>query len=1011
MRKSTIATPLHLTSLGRAALHRINASGIPVLLLGPGKPLALLVYLAHAPNRSATRDELLDLLWAHVDPEKARATLRQTIYSLRNILGEAVISVDGRSVSLNDDVHSDTDEFWAAIQAGDATRAVGCYRGPFLPNFGLSGGDGFEEWADGERARLERAYLRSAEALVREHLDRGHAVEAVRLARTLRDSYPLRQSVWRLLLEALQAAGESLSLRVTADALERLLAAESLAPEPATLARLRMCRSGAAAPIASDSTALVAELVGREREFATLVEAWKASRVGSSRHAHIVAPAGLGKTRLLTDVALRVRALGGEVIVVRGHPAERAIPYALAADLAEALGGLAGAAAVSPVAAGVLVALAPALSSHLTIAAGAVERDDALRQRVFALSELVGAVSEEKPIALLIDDLHWADPDSRQVIGGLANRLRGRVLLISASRLTGDEGPPRPDSVCLTLEPLSASSIRALVTSLGLALSNDEMDEVVEALSTATMGSPFLILQTLDLARDRRLLTRDDSTLRCQNVPALVRHLRSGDALAARVAALDDDARRVLGVLAIAEMPLAVGTIAAALDQLPTRVEEMLITLAPRGMATATANEWEAGHDVIAETVRRLLSTEDRRRIHGALGHALASVATNATDYRVAARHLTDADEQVALALLVRQWIRVRRREGDSRRTSEIAASLLGASGSRDHRVRALVKRLPIYERMGPREHRLLWLSTAAAALFVVSLGLKAREGPQLQLVVAPLPSDTTPEGTQAFQPTPVVEYRDERGRLIETHGESVVVRVATGRGRIAGPERVPLVGGRAEFPKTGVQARGPIVLEFATTRGHAKVRVPFGEPGRSRERPLKLLSGEFGGTTIDPENPELHVRPSAVVSGSVSVEYTSTFADATIWFAATPTWGNPKTSYASFGALSTPARGRSRTERIEFTAPAQAGRYYYLLVWGPESSAEFLLSATNWAIGAPRWGDGNDIASTPTPFIEQAMRTGWLLPRFYKNFEGVRRYHEQRVAVTPIRVIVDSTP
>ena len=1001
----------HLTSLGSAGLHRIDAPGASVLLVGPGKPLALLVYLAHAPNHSATRDELLDLLWAHVDPEKARATLRQTIYSLRNTLGETVISVDGRHVRLSEDVHTDTDGFWSAIQAGDATRAVECYRGAFLPNLGLSGGEGFEQWADGERARLERAYLRSAEALVREHLDRGHAAEAVRLARTLRDSYPLRQSIWRLLLEALQAAGENLSLRVTADALEQLLAAESQQPEPATAARLRMCRSGAEVSVASDSTALVAELVGREREFATLVEAWKASRTGSPRHAHIVGPAGLGKTRLLADVTLRVRALGGEVIVVRGHAAERAIPYALAADLAEALGSLPGAAAVSPAAAGVLVALAPALSSQLTVGAAAVERDDVLRQRVFALSELAGAASEEKPIGLLIDDLHWADPDSRQVIAGLANRLRGRVLLMTASRPTGDEGPATRDSVCLALEPLSSSSIRALVTSLGVALPNDAIDELADALFATTLGSPFLILQILDLAHDRRLLTRDGSALRCEDTPALIRHVRSGDALAERVEALEDDARRVLTVLAVGGMPLAVGTVAAAIEQPPARVDEMLITLASRGMATATANEWEAGHDVIAETVRRLLSTEDRRRVHGGLGQALASAATNATDYRVAARHLTDADEHVALALLLRQWIRALRREGDSRRTSEIAASLLGASTSGNERVRALVKRLPIHERMGPREHRVLWFATAAAALFVVSLGLKAREGPQLQLLVAPLPNDTTAEGTQAFQPTPLVEYRDERGRLIEAPGESVVVRVATGRGRIAGPERVPLVGGRAEFPKTGVQARGPIVLEFATTRGHAKVRVPFGDADRSRDHPLKLLSGELGGRTLDPANPELHVRRSAQVSGSVSVEYTSTFADATIWFAATPTWGSPRTSYASFGALSTPARARSRTERIQFTAPAQPGRYYYLFVWGPESSAEFLLSATNWAIGAPRWGDGNDIASTPIPVIEQAMRTGWLLPKVYKDFEGGRRYHEQRVAIAAIRVIVDSTP
>jgi hypothetical protein len=58
-----------------------------------------------------------------------------------------------------------------------------------------------------------------------------------------------------------------------------------------------------------------------------------------------------------------------------------------------------------------------------------------------------------------------------------------------------------------------------------------------------------------------------------------------------------------------------------------------------------------------------------------------------------------------------------------------------------------------------------------------------------------------------------------------------------------------------------------------------------------------------------------------------------------------------------------------------------------------------------------PKWGDGNDVASTPAPVIEQAMTTGWLPARVYKDFEGVRGYYVQPTAAAAIRVIVDSTP
>jgi hypothetical protein len=186
-------------------------------------------------------------------------------------------------------------------------------------------------------------------------------------------------------------------------------------------------------------------------------------------------------------------------------------------------------------------------------------------------------------------------------------------------------------------------------------------------------------------------------------------------------------------------------------------------------------------------------------------------------------------------------------------------------------------------------------------------------------------------------------------------------------------------------------------------------VRVPLWEADQSREHPLKIISGELNGVMLDPAAPEIRVGPGALVTGFVSVEYTSSFADATIWFGATSTWGHPRTSFTSFGALSTPARRRSRTERIQFTAAAKPGRYYYLLMWGPEPSAQYLFSATNWTTGTPRWDDGNKVANTPAPVIEQAIKSGWLPVRVYKDHEGVRGNFVQPEAIAAIRVTVDS--
>ena len=93
---------------------------------------------------------------------------------------------------------------------------------------------------------------------------------------------------------------------------------------------------------------MTAELVGREREFATVIQAWSDVKRGRGRRIQLIAPAGLGKTRLLSDTANRLRTLGARVVALRAKPGERDVPYALAGELALALGSLPGAAGVAP---------------------------------------------------------------------------------------------------------------------------------------------------------------------------------------------------------------------------------------------------------------------------------------------------------------------------------------------------------------------------------------------------------------------------------------------------------------------------------------------------------------------------------------------------------------------------------------------------------------------------------------------------------------------------------------
>ncbi len=111
------------------------------------KRMALLAYLAAAnPHGLQRRDTLLALFWPEVSATKARASLSQTLYSLRNALGEQAIVTHGDDeVGVSRDVvWCDAQAFEAALDADRPDDALALYRGELLTGFFLSEAPEFE---------------------------------------------------------------------------------------------------------------------------------------------------------------------------------------------------------------------------------------------------------------------------------------------------------------------------------------------------------------------------------------------------------------------------------------------------------------------------------------------------------------------------------------------------------------------------------------------------------------------------------------------------------------------------------------------------------------------------------------------------------------------------------------------------------------------------------------------------------------------------------------------------
>ena len=135
---------------------RVNGVEAADVLAQP-KRLSLFALLALGANGSLRRDTLVALLWPESDQSRARHALRQSIYYLRNHLGESLFLVRGEEIAVDRErLWCDVNELDRAWKRGDLERVAELYRGSLLEGFHASGaGNEFEFWLERERFRLQ----------------------------------------------------------------------------------------------------------------------------------------------------------------------------------------------------------------------------------------------------------------------------------------------------------------------------------------------------------------------------------------------------------------------------------------------------------------------------------------------------------------------------------------------------------------------------------------------------------------------------------------------------------------------------------------------------------------------------------------------------------------------------------------------------------------------------------------------------------------------------------------
>ena len=219
---------VRLHTLGTIDLRNARGAELRAILVQPRR-LALLTSLAvTTPHGFQRRDRLIALFWPEEDTECSRASLNRAVYFLRQTLGEGVVVSRGvEEIGLDRErFWCDADAFDAAMAGGQMRQALELYQGDLMPGFFVSRAPGFEEWLEGERARLKARACEGAWALVEVETVAGNLPLAAQWARRAVELAPFDEPGVRRLLVLLDRSGD----RAGAAAVYRRFA-ESLAAQ------------------------------------------------------------------------------------------------------------------------------------------------------------------------------------------------------------------------------------------------------------------------------------------------------------------------------------------------------------------------------------------------------------------------------------------------------------------------------------------------------------------------------------------------------------------------------------------------------------------------------------------------------------------------------------------------------------------------------------------------------------------------------------------------------------
>ena len=626
--------------------------GAPLLLSGTGeqirfrtrKHFALLIRLAVEAGRRLTRDYLMDLLWGNAPTHLARHSLAQALTVLKQKVGREHLLIQRAAVAL---VEGAVDADVAHLDACDLQ-----IRGAFLDGFDVPASAAFEQWKDEWRAKLTP---RIRDCLVKQ-MDAGRRIgdfaTVERHAQILHDLDPLSEDAVRGLIEARAWVGDRTNALKAFARFEADLATELGAKPSAELVRiadlLREGRRAAPRPQSPDQRPERQErrfesetLIGRERDFARLYDAWLEVRRRTPRIMVVTGDPGVGKTTLTNAFVSTCQMEGAVVARAQAYDAERELPFAILAELIKQLTLQRAIGGADPEALSELSRVSPEIFNVFPGVPKPVEWSAEVVPLRLADSFLkaVEAATDEGPLVLVVDDVHAADNASAAILHMVARKLpRTRLLLILTGRTNELRTAAAPSALVsdttvqalqgLELEPLSAEAAERLVTALAVradaTLKPDDLPTT--RILQAGNGNPLALeLLTKEwVAHGSSSLLSDIEALNTQPVANIGIPRAIGAVFDRQIRRLDATSRAALDFAAVLGRRLADLPLYEVVGLAPAAAGEALTRLLEEGFLREVHGGLEFRNELIRAQAYYAIAGPARQHLHREVGSVLA---------------------------------------------------------------------------------------------------------------------------------------------------------------------------------------------------------------------------------------------------------------------------------------------------------------------------------------------------------------------------------------------------